>query len=80
MTKITVFTQTGCNPCSLLKNWLNEQDIDYVEKNIKEDNEALKEFDELKLKFTPTSFIEHKGEIHQVLGLGQKKFTRILNS
>lgn len=80
MTKITVFTQTGCHPCTLLKDWLNEQKIEFVEKNIKENPEALKEFDELQLKFTPTSFIEHKGEQYQVLGLGQKKFTRILSS
>lgn len=80
MTKITVFTQTGCHPCNLLKTWLNENQIPFVEKNIKEDQQALEEFDALNLKFTPHSFIEHKNEKYEVLGLGEKKFIRILSS
>lgn len=76
MTKITVFTQTGCHPCTLLKKWLNDNNVSFIEKNIKEDPESRKEFDELNLEFTPTSFIEHNGEKHQVVGTGLKKFTR----
>ncbi|MGF7535316.1 glutaredoxin family protein [Bacillus mexicanus] len=80
MTKITVFTQTGCYPCIVLKHWLKQENIDFIERNITEDEKALKEFKELNLEFTPVSYIEHKGVVHQVLGVSQKKFSKILSS
>ena len=79
-TQITIFTQTGCYPCTLWKKWLNEQNIPFTEKNIKEDKDALNEFDKLGLEYTPHTFVEHKKEKYEIKGLGQKKMLRILNS
>ncbi|WP_341302189.1 glutaredoxin family protein [Lysinibacillus sp. FSL H8-0500] len=77
-TKITVFTQTGCQPCVMLKEWLNEETIQFEEKNIKEDPQARKEFDDLGLAFTPFSYIQYKGEEHTVPGAAIERFKEIL--
>ncbi|MGX0910290.1 glutaredoxin family protein [Staphylococcus caprae] len=32
---IIIYTQDDCPPCTFVKNYLSEHDIDYTEKNIK---------------------------------------------
>lgn len=78
-TKITVFTQIGCGPCGMLKDWLNKKNIEFEEKDIKLNLEAREEFIDLGLQFTPFSYIEHKGEKYEVAGAAPKKFERILS-
>ncbi|BFL78912.1 glutaredoxin family protein [Staphylococcus hominis] len=35
MSKIIIYTQDDCPPCNFLKNYLTEQHINFIEKNIK---------------------------------------------
>lgn len=43
MKKITVFSNTGCGKCKMLKRWLDSKGLEYKERNIAEDGEALNE-------------------------------------
>ena len=38
---ITVFTQDNCQPCKQVKAWLDRHEIEFVERNVREDIEAL---------------------------------------
>ena len=42
MTEVTVYSTPGCKFCKKTKNFLDEEGIDYEEKNVAEDSEALK--------------------------------------
>ncbi len=35
MSEIIVYTQNDCPPCTFVKNYLNEHQIDFEERNIK---------------------------------------------
>lgn len=35
MSEIIVYTQNDCSPCTFVKNYLNERQIDFEERNIK---------------------------------------------
>lgn len=38
---ITVFSQPGCTPCARVKAWLNSKNVDFTERNVQEDADAL---------------------------------------
>lgn len=78
-TKITIFTQTGCEPCIMLKDWLNKNNIQFEEKNITEDPIARKKFDELGLFFTPISYIKYNNQKHTVPGANIENYQKILS-
>lgn len=40
MKNITVYTNTGCSKCAMLKRWLTMNELDYDELNIGENQEA----------------------------------------
>ena len=37
-----IYTNKNCSKCQMLKRWLNMKEIDFIEKNISEDENALK--------------------------------------
>lgn len=41
MTEVTVYSTPGCKFCKKTKNFLDEHDVEYEEKNVAEDSEAL---------------------------------------
>ncbi|MGR3763672.1 glutaredoxin family protein [Rossellomorea sp. NS-SX7] len=59
MKKVTMYTQPDCPPCEVVKLFLKEHQIDYIEKNIKEDNEARNHLvNQLKSYSTPTITVD----------------------
>lgn len=34
MTELVIYTQNDCPPCTFVKNYLSEHKVDYIEKNI----------------------------------------------
>lgn len=42
MAEVTVYSTPGCKFCKKTKNFLDDEGIDYTEKNVAEDSEALK--------------------------------------
>ncbi|OIK11527.1 glutaredoxin family protein [Bacillus sp. MUM 13] len=43
MNDIILFTQPDCPPCKIMKMFLQENQISFTEKNIKEDADSMKE-------------------------------------
>ncbi|MEG9296470.1 glutaredoxin family protein [Mangrovibacillus sp. Mu-81] len=61
MKVVTVYTQPECPPCEVVKLFLKEYKINYIERNIKEDNGARKHLiEELKSYSTPTITVDDK--------------------
>jgi glutaredoxin-like protein NrdH len=57
--QVTLYTQPDCPPCEVVKLFLKEYNIDYLEKNIKEDNEAKDHLiNQLKSYSTPTITVD----------------------
>lgn len=38
---VTVFSRPGCVPCTRVKSWFDTKGIEYEERNVYEDEEAL---------------------------------------
>ncbi|MEI5905953.1 glutaredoxin family protein [Bacillus spongiae] len=58
MNKVVIYTQPDCPPCEIVKLFLKDQGISYVEKNIKEDKKAKRELiHELQSFSTPTTIV-----------------------
>ncbi|WP_175988664.1 glutaredoxin family protein [Bacillus sp. Marseille-Q1617] len=59
MRKVTLYTQPDCPPCEVVKLFLKEYKIEYLEKNIKEDNGAREHLiNQLKSYSTPTITVD----------------------
>ncbi|MEL3973096.1 glutaredoxin domain-containing protein [Rossellomorea oryzaecorticis] len=59
MRQVTLYTQPDCPPCEVVKLFLKEYKIDYIEKNIKEDNGARDYLiTQLKSYSTPTITVD----------------------
>ena len=41
MPKVTVFSQPGCVPCKKVKTWFDAKGVEYVERDVTQDPEAL---------------------------------------
>ncbi|KSU62339.1 NrdH-redoxin [[Bacillus] enclensis] len=59
MKHVTLYTQPDCPPCEVVKLFMKEYKIEYIEKNIKEDNEARDYLiKQLKAYSTPTITVD----------------------
>ncbi|MFQ5956477.1 MAG: glutaredoxin family protein [Candidatus Brocadiales bacterium] len=47
MAEVKVFTTTGCANCEQVKEYLKEADIEFIERNIAENEEAAEELKKL---------------------------------
>ena len=67
--KATVYTKDGCKYCKWVKRLLNDHDVSYQEKNIYQDDEAMKYFKMQEFTTTPQVFIddEHIGGFERTL-------------
>lgn len=43
MKEITIYSNTGCSKCAMLKRWLSMMELDYNELNISKDSNARDE-------------------------------------
>jgi thioredoxin reductase (NADPH) len=57
------------------KAWLSQQELEYVEKNIVEDPEALEELEKLDVYSTPATIID--GVL--IVGFNRKKIAELLD-
>lgn len=57
------------------KAWLSQQELEYVEKNIVEDSEALEELEKLEVYSTPATLID--GEL--IIGFNRKRIEELLD-
>ncbi|MCM3586252.1 glutaredoxin family protein [Mesobacillus maritimus] len=76
MNKPIVYTQNDCPPCKIVKMFLNEYQIEFVEKNISDDPTARKELTQTYGAYsTPTVIVENE----VIIGFDLKKLELALN-
>ena len=73
--KVTVFSQPGWHFCSLEKAWLSEHDIEYVDRDVTSDGDAMNELQELGFFSTPVTVVGDE----VVVGFDREKLIRLLN-
>ncbi|MGF2615459.1 NrdH-redoxin [Rossellomorea vietnamensis] len=60
-TNITVYTQPDCPPCSFVKEFLTNQEIPFIEKDIRKDPASRKELiEKYKAMSTPLIVMNHE--------------------
>jgi len=75
MTKPTIYTQNDCPPCKIVKMFLNEYKIDFVEKNITQDQKARDELTKVYGAFsTPTVVVNDE----VIIGFDLKRLAKVL--
>ena len=75
MKKVEIFSSNTCKNCVDLKNYLKENNIEYIEYNISKDQEARKNLIQLGYMSVPVTLID--GE--HVLGFDRIRIDQLLN-
>lgn len=57
--ELIVISQHGCNPCRMVKNYLNSENVEYTEVNVTEDPSKI---DEYNVMSTPVTILLENGE------------------
>ncbi len=76
MKKIILFTTTACPHCATARHYLESSGLNFTEKNVREDMEALSELIDKRILGVPTFFID--GDI--IVGFNKRKLERALKS
>lgn len=69
MRNITIYTSNTCAHCHAVKKYLQLMSINYLEKNISEDDEAKKELIKLGFMSVPVMIIDEKSYLVQSLDM-----------
>ncbi len=73
--KVVVYSQPGCSACKAAKELLSQKGIAFEEKNIRENEQAMKELtEEYNSRSTPTILVDGK----VVIGFDKEELERIL--
>ena len=72
--KIVVYSQPGCMFCAKVKEFLSQNKIEFVDRNIAADEAALNELEKLGYLTTPVTVID--GDV--VVGFDAPKLRRLL--
>lgn len=74
MDRIVVYTMTGCPHCAALKAFLTEKGIEFTEKDVAVDDDALAEFRRLGFRGTPAIVVGERS----VVGFNREKVSELL--
>lgn len=58
MSKVTVYSKDDCSNCQTVKNFLKNNEVEFVEVNVSHDEEGLKHVKELGFQALPVTEIE----------------------
>ncbi|MFH1689650.1 MAG: glutaredoxin family protein [Candidatus Eisenbacteria bacterium] len=72
--EIVVYTVTGCQHCAGVKAYLNEKGIEFTERNVLEDEQAMADFKELGFRGTPVTLVGEEA----IVGFDRKRFEELL--
>lgn len=77
---VIVYTTTTCPYCGMLKEYLEENNIDYQEKVVDQDDAAREEMMEKSGGFlgVPYTVIEKEGQEEKIVGFDKGKFKEVL--
>ncbi len=73
--KVIVYTQPGCGPCAAEKEFLKKSEVDFEERDIRENPEYVKELLEIGAQATPTTIIGDE----VIMGFDRAKISELLN-
>lgn len=73
--EVIIYSQPGWHFCSLEKAWLSKQGIDFKDRNITEDPDAMAELQGLGYFSTPVTIIND----HAVVGFNREELTKLLD-
>jgi glutaredoxin-like YruB-family protein len=74
--KVVIYTQPGCSACNITRRYLTEKGIEFEDKNIREDETALKEMIEKHdSNATPTVLI---GNNEVIIGFDKDRLEKLL--
>lgn len=76
---ITVYSSDGCQYCVRLKDWLEENNITYINKDINEEH-ALKEFKQFNIHAIPFTLVVTDNKVERIIGYQPGKIKAILDS
>ena len=74
--KVVVFTMTGCPHCAAVKEFLKEKGVEFAERNVLDDDQAMADFRELGFRGTPVTLI---GE-EPVVGFDKDRLEELLGA
>ena len=79
---VTVYSTTTCPYCNMLKDYLNESNISYVEKLIDQDEQAKEEMMQASDGFlgVPFTVIEKDGVKNTVIGFDKHRIDQLLEN
>ena len=67
--KVVVYTMSGCPHCAGVKDYLKERGVEYTERNVLEDDQAMADFKAMGFKGTPVTVVGDTS----VVGFDKKK-------
>ncbi|MFK5710312.1 glutaredoxin family protein [Lysinibacillus boronitolerans] len=76
---ITVYSSDGCQYCIRLKDWLEENNITYINKDINEEH-VLKEFKQFNIHAIPFTLVVTDNKVERIIGYQPGKIKAILDS
>jgi glutaredoxin len=71
---VVVYTASGCSVCKAEMEFLSQRNIDFTEKDIRTDLDAMQEMVEMNSQSTPTTVID--GEV--IIGFDKEKISEKL--
>lgn len=74
MSEIIVYSSDTCPYCTYLKEYLNEKNVEFIERNITKDMEARKELMNMGHMGVPVTIVEGQ----EVVGFDQAKLDQLL--
>lgn len=77
--ELMVYSSDGCQYCVRLKEWLEENNIIYINKDINEEH-VLKEFKQFNSSAIPFTLIVTDHKVEEIIGYQPEKIKAILNS
>ncbi|MFD2680915.1 glutaredoxin family protein [Bacillus seohaeanensis] len=79
--KVYVYSTDTCRFCTMLKNWLIENRVTFIEKDIVNDSQALHEFNKFQERATPLIIFKNESEeiIKKIVGFNKGELTKELS-
>ncbi|MBU4422042.1 glutaredoxin family protein [Candidatus Parcubacteria bacterium] len=78
--KITIYSTTTCPYCHMLKEWLNEKNIEYKNIMVDEDQKGAEEMVKKSGQMgVPVTIIEKGGKENIVIGFDKEKLSELLD-
>ncbi|MGA3677801.1 glutaredoxin family protein [Lysinibacillus agricola] len=76
---LTVYSSDGCQYCVRLKEWLEANNITYINKDINEEH-VLQEFKQFNSSAIPFTLVVADNKVEEIIGYQPEKITAILDS